>query len=119
MKTGLILLRNLKAPQNEAKVPFVPDLPMKLRNHITGKHSKTKEKGCLQEITMVLSCLEKNNFENKMCLEEVTNFQTCFKTYLQNLQHAKKNSSMAKLTPGAKNMKAQQINKLLAKYPQV
>lgn len=42
MKAGLTLLRNARAPQNEAKVPFVPDLPMKLRNHVTGKHSKTK-----------------------------------------------------------------------------
>lgn len=77
------------------------------------------EKGCLQEISLVLACLEKNNFENSMCHNEVSNFQNCYKTYLSSKKFAKQEANRGTLIPGAKNLKYKQINKLLAKYPQV
>ncbi|XP_043280607.1 uncharacterized protein [Venturia canescens] len=118
MRPTIFLMRG-RFPQNENKVPFKVQMPLALRNRVTGKNSRTAERGCLFELSMVLSCLDQNNYENKQCLKEVDTFQNCYKTYLSNLETSKKQARQGILTPNTKNLKYNQLNILLRKYPHV
>ncbi|XP_011308611.1 uncharacterized protein [Fopius arisanus] len=117
MRSSIIFMKWARSPQNENKVPFQEILPLRLRNRVTGKGTRTLEAGCLQEITLVLSCLVKNNYEDRMCTKETENFQNCYKTYLKNRNFSKEQALTGVLTPGSKNLKFGQINKLLAMFP--
>ncbi|XP_008560842.1 coiled-coil-helix-coiled-coil-helix domain-containing protein 1 [Microplitis demolitor] len=118
MKWTECLQKYARSPQNPNKVKFVPQLPLALRNRVTGKNSKQNEKGCLQEVSIVLACLKDNDFENSMCTKEIDDFNNCFKTYTKNKEFAKAEARKGNLVPGAKNLKYMQINKLLSMHPQ-
>ncbi|XP_063995279.1 uncharacterized protein LOC135172815 [Diachasmimorpha longicaudata] len=117
MRSSIIFMKWARSPQNENKVPFKAMLPLKLRNHVTGKGSKSQEQGCLQEATLVLSCLVENNYENQKCTKETENFQNCYKTYLKNKKFSKEQALKGILTPGSTNLKFGQVNHLLRKFP--
>ncbi|KAG8040594.1 hypothetical protein G9C98_002590 [Cotesia typhae] len=118
MKWTEHLMKWARSPQNENKVKFIPQMPLALRNHITGKGSVHKERGCLQETSVVLACLKLNDFENNKCLKEIEAFDNCFKVHTKNTQFAKNEAHKGTLVPGVKNLKYKQVNKLLSTYPQ-
>ncbi|KAF7994155.1 hypothetical protein HCN44_011424 [Aphidius gifuensis] len=117
MRSSIVFLKYGRVPQNENKVPFKMMLPLALRDRVSGKGLHNKEQGCLYEISLLLNCLDQNGNEDKMCMKEAQNFQSCYKTFLKNKKFGKEQALKGTLTPNAKNLKYKQINQLLAKYP--
>ncbi|XP_012280224.1 uncharacterized protein LOC105699655 [Orussus abietinus] len=104
-------------PQNEAKVKFIEQLPLNLRNKISSKGNSGKERGCLYEITLLLNCLQTNAFEEKLCSKEVMNFEKCYDSYITKSKVNKEMQKKGILVPGSKMLTHKQLNVLFKKYP--
>uniref|UniRef100_A0A182NU94 CHCH domain-containing protein n=1 Tax=Anopheles dirus TaxID=7168 RepID=A0A182NU94_9DIPT len=115
MRMASVLLR-VRKPQNEADVPFQEVLPLRLKNHVSGKTDKTSDVACLQEMTVLFSCLKTNEFNESLCSKEVGNFQRCYKVFLDKKTAKKETSSKGVLVAG-KDLNYKQLNKVLKKYP--
>ncbi|XP_012537631.1 coiled-coil-helix-coiled-coil-helix domain-containing protein 1 [Monomorium pharaonis] len=120
MRLTSILCRNARQPQNEKKVPFKALLPLKLRDFVSGKNQMTTEsRGCLYEMTLLLSCLEENEFEDKRCVPQLNALNQCFKVYSDNMQRARSIKEQTVPVPNSKNLTHKQITYLLRRYPVV
>ncbi|XP_011634890.1 coiled-coil-helix-coiled-coil-helix domain-containing protein 1 isoform X2 [Pogonomyrmex barbatus] len=119
MKLMSVLFRNARQPQNENKVPFKAVLPLKLKDHVSSKSQKTLEKGCLYETSLLLTCLEENEFEDKKCIPELKALDECYKNYQKNVQQAHIIKEQMIPVPGSKNQTHKQITYLLRRYPTV
>ncbi|KYN12047.1 PREDICTED: coiled-coil-helix-coiled-coil-helix domain-containing protein 1 [Trachymyrmex cornetzi] len=119
MRLTSILSRNARQPQNEKKVPFKEILPLKLRSSVSGKNQRTEEKGCLLEMSLLLTCLKENEFEDNRCIPELTALNQCYQVYTSNIErmHSLKNQIIP--VPNSKNLTYKQITHLLRKYPTV
>ncbi|XP_033222033.1 coiled-coil-helix-coiled-coil-helix domain-containing protein 1 [Belonocnema kinseyi] len=106
-----------RARQCEDKVKFQPILPLQLKNKVSGKSDTDKEKGCLYEISVVIACLSKHNYENKFCEKEVKEFNNCFTTHMAKVRALKKNRDKGVLTPNAKSLNHREINMLFRRFP--
>ncbi|XP_050100611.1 uncharacterized protein LOC126581170 [Anopheles aquasalis] len=115
MRVATALLR-VRKPQNESDVPFQEVLPLRLKNHVSGKTDKTSDVACLQEMTVLFSCLKTNDFNESLCAKEVGNFQQCYKGYLGKKSAKKETSGKGVLVAG-KDLNYKQLNKVLKKYP--
>ncbi|KYM97412.1 PREDICTED: coiled-coil-helix-coiled-coil-helix domain-containing protein 1 [Cyphomyrmex costatus] len=118
MKLMSILFRNARQPQNEKKVPFKEIMPLKLKAYVSAKNQRVKDKGCLLQMTLLLTCLEENEFEDTRCTPELKALNQCFQVYQSNQERIY--SQQEKLpVPNSKNFSQKQITNLLRKYPTV
>uniref|UniRef100_A0A182Y041 Uncharacterized protein n=1 Tax=Anopheles stephensi TaxID=30069 RepID=A0A182Y041_ANOST len=115
MRMASALLRSRK-PQNEADVPFQEVLPLRLKNHVSGKTDKTSDVACLQEMAVLFSCLKTHDFNESLCAKEVSTFKRCYKVFLDKKMAKKETSSKGVLVAG-KDLNYKQLNKVLKKYP--
>lgn len=74
---------------------------------------------CLLELTVVISCLQKNEYENKLCQKEVDKFNLCYKDFLRDSFYAKRAQEKGILLPGEKNLTHKQIRKLFKLRPMI
>ncbi|XP_070518695.1 small ribosomal subunit protein mS37 isoform X2 [Cardiocondyla obscurior] len=119
MKFTSIIIRNGRRTQNENKVPFKSILPLKLKDHVTSGNQRLTEKGCLQEMTLLLNCLEKNEFEDMRCVSEVNVLNNCYKTYTENMERSKILKEQSVPVPNSKDLTSKQVTYLLRQYPVV
>lgn len=77
------------------------------------------ERGCLHEMTLLLTCLEENEFEDKRCVPQFKALNQCYKLYNENMQRALVIKEQSTPVPGSKNVTPKQITYLLRKYPTV
>ncbi|XP_011161084.2 coiled-coil-helix-coiled-coil-helix domain-containing protein 1 [Solenopsis invicta] len=119
MRFTSILFRNARQPQNENKVPFKAVLPLKLRDFVSSKRQMTKEKGCLYEMSLLLTCLEENEFEDKRCIPQLNALNQCFQVYTDNMQHARTEKEQVVTVPNSKNLTHKQVTYLIRRYPTV
>ena len=68
-------------------------------------------------MTLVISCLQQNEYENKLCQKEVKNFNECYNKYLNEKFTGKKAREEGLLVPGERNLTHKQIRKLLKFRP--
>jgi len=70
-------------------------------------------------MTLLLTCLEENEFEDKRCIPQLKALNQCFKVYNDNMQHNRLVSEKTVPVPGSKNCTQKQITHLLRRYPTV
>lgn len=116
MRTCPSLLKNARLPQSEAKVPFVEILPLKLRNFVSGKGSKTSNVACIQELSVLFACLKTNDFDQSRCAKEVSTLNGCYKTHLDTEFARKAERRRGEVSTGNK-LRARQLNVYLRQYP--
>ncbi|CAL1674790.1 unnamed protein product [Lasius platythorax] len=119
MRLTSIFCRNARAPQNENKVPFKAILPLKLRDRVSSKNQKATDRGCLYELSLLLTCLEENEFEDKRCVPQFKVLDQCYKTHLKNVERAQIEQEQIVPVPNSKNHTHKQITYLLRRYPTV
>ncbi|TGZ37970.1 small ribosomal subunit protein mS37 [Temnothorax longispinosus] len=120
MRLTSLFFRNARQPQNEKKVPFKAIMPLKLRDFVSSKGGRrTSEHGCLYEMTLLLSCLEENEFEDKRCVPQVNALNKCNKTYTDNVQRMRSTQDQVVPVPESKNLTHKQVTYLLRSYPTV
>ncbi|KAL6425337.1 hypothetical protein ACFW04_009503 [Cataglyphis niger] len=116
MRWTSIFFRNAREPQNEKKVPFKAILPLKLRNHVSSKNQKETDRGCLQELTLLLTCLEENEFQDKRCIPQFQALNQCYNTYMKNAKRTQIEQEQEVPVPNSKNLTHKQITYLLKRY---
>ncbi|XP_037926659.1 coiled-coil-helix-coiled-coil-helix domain-containing protein 1 [Hermetia illucens] len=116
MRFASALLANARAPQRESIVPFQEILPLRLKNRVSGKADSQTEVACLQEMTILFTCLKENDFQESLCSKEVQTFNKCYKTFMDTSFQAKKVDSQGAVKPG-KDLNYKQLNKYMRRYP--
>jgi len=77
------------------------------------------EHGCLHELSLLLTCLEENEFEDKRCIPEFNKLNNCYNIYMKKLQHSQVEQDQVTPVPNSKNHTHKQITYLLQRYPTV
>ncbi|XP_020299647.1 uncharacterized protein LOC109863660 isoform X2 [Pseudomyrmex gracilis] len=106
-----------RRPQNENKVPFNAVLPLQLKDRVSSKFRKTSDRGCLYEMTLLLTCLDENAYEDKLCLSKLKSLEACYERYNENIKRAKIETNVP--VPNSKNLNSKQVTYLLRQYPTV
>ncbi|ALC40890.1 CG12848 [Drosophila busckii] len=102
--------------QNEKDVPFQEILPLRLKNTVSGKADSGSDVACLQEMGVLFACLKDNEFVEKYCHKEISQFKNCYKFYMDRKLEAKKTVNQGIVTPG-NNLNYKQLNKYLRRFP--
>jgi len=103
--------------KNPLDVKFEELLPLKLKDKVSGKGDRSKERACVHEISIMFACLKKNEFDQTRCSDEITKFQTCAtKNYADKFKR-KQDMQEGNISTGKDNLTPREINYLLKKYP--
>lgn len=116
MRFGLTLFKG-RRPQQENKVPFKIVSSIYLKDRVSNKGMKTKENNCLQELSIFLTCLRENGYDNSNCVEEFKNFNQCTKQYKKSAAELKAIREKKEPEPNAKFLTGTQISNVLKKNP--
>lgn len=111
-----LLKGNGRWPQNINKVPFKALLPLKLRNHVSGKSDRQPEVPCLHELTLLFASLKTHEFDDLLCVREADKLRQANVEYLTKRFHQKRLVNQGIVAPG-KNLSFRQINIFLKGYP--
>lgn len=111
------LMRKRNIPQDP--VPFQEILPLKLKERLSGKSSKSSEVCCLYEMSVVFACLKDNDFTQSLCKKEIEAFQKCYTKNINDVHQKRMREAKGIVTPGDKNLTPKQLNILLKKYPNI
>ncbi|KAG4077196.1 hypothetical protein HA402_016183 [Bradysia odoriphaga] len=111
-----LLIKKGRDPQNVNKVPFKAVLPMKLRNHVSGKSDRLKPVPCLQELTFLFAKLREHEFNDELCAKETAALRAANREYLTTRRETKQTRNEGKLVPG-KDLHYKQLNNYLKLYP--
>ncbi|KAL3286986.1 hypothetical protein HHI36_001472 [Cryptolaemus montrouzieri] len=111
------LLLAARSPQKEP-VPFKERLPLKLKSRVSGRGMNTTEVFCIHEMSVLFACLKTNEFSQKLCSNEIENFQKCYSSSLTMREGRKEKEAKGILIPGEKKLSHKQVNTLLRQFPQ-
>jgi len=90
--------------------PYIQVYPAALNDQVSGKGDKRKQIFCQQEMSQMLTCLKKYDFDQARCPKEIQQFVSCSKTFAENPE----------LTQAASHGRypTDVLNSHLRKYPQ-
>jgi len=102
-------------------VRFQQLLPLRLRNHVSGKGEKTANVACLQEMAVMFACMKDNEFKEAKCGPQIERFQKCYSEHMTQKKEKKRKEDSGEVVAGTDSRKLsyRQLNQLLSKFPQV
>lgn len=103
--------------KNPLEVRFEELLPLKLKNKVSGKGDRSKERACVHEMSIMFACFKKNEFDQSRCSNEINSFQVCANNHLTEKFLRKQNIREGKISLGKDNLTPREINYLLKKHP--
>lgn len=103
--------------KNPRDVMFEELLPLKLKNKVSGKGDRTKERVCVHEMSVMFACFKKNEFDQSRCSDEINKFQACANKNHVDKFKRKKDLREGNITVGKDNLTPREINYLLKKHP--
>ncbi|KAK2718512.1 small ribosomal subunit protein mS37-like [Artemia franciscana] len=106
-----------RRPQREP-IRFWPILPMKLKNSVSSKSERATDSMCLQEMSLMLACLKRNEFDQSVCSKEIQEFSKCTVAQMEQRQLRLKQNSEGFVAAGEKKLPVQQLNRYLEKHQQ-
>lgn len=77
------------------------------------------ERGCMYEVSLLLTCLEENNFEDKNCIPQIKTVNACYEKHGENMRRRNIEQDKVVPVPNSKNFTHKQITYLLRQYPTV
>ncbi|VDM17489.1 unnamed protein product [Hydatigera taeniaeformis] len=95
-----------------------------LKNKVSGKGEKETRAVCVEEITLMLTCLKSNDFEEKPCSQVIEAFKKCVAAAELRREQIKKARQMGQFNTflddpdEAKKFSSIQINRMLYKFPE-
>ncbi|BES88327.1 unnamed protein product [Nesidiocoris tenuis] len=99
------------------KIPFREMIPLKLRTSVSARGDNRNGAFCVQEMSVLLACMKKNEFEERHCSTQLTSFQKCVSETEAALKQKKAAARRGDLAPGEKKLSHHQVTGLLKKYP--
>ncbi|KRY85303.1 Vesicle transport through interaction with t-SNAREs -like protein 1A [Trichinella pseudospiralis] len=92
-------------------------LPLALKNCVSSKSDRVQPKICVYEMTMLLACLKKNEFDNSECSEEMKAFNECFEKEKAAAIELRNSLKEGLLIPGSHKLSFSQVNQLMQQWP--
>ncbi|CAL8077666.1 unnamed protein product [Orchesella dallaii] len=107
-------------PKEIKRIPFKEQLPLQLKNSVSGKSEKGVDVSCLQEMAVMFACMKNNDFKEVKCAKEIDIYNNCNKEHTARKKQTKQKEVAGQIVTGtnARNLTTKQMNHLLAKYPQ-
>lgn len=103
--------------KNPLEVIFEELLPLKLKNNVSGKGDRSKERACTHEMSIMFACFKKNEFDQSRCSNEINKFQVCANNHYAEKFKRKQDMREGNISVGKDNLSPREINYLLKKYP--
>lgn len=103
--------------KNPLEVKFEELLPLKLKNKVSGKGDRSKDRVCVHEMSIMFACFKKNEFDQTQCSDEINNFQVCANTQYANKYKRKQDMLKGNISTDKDNLTPREINYLLKKHP--
>lgn len=103
--------------KNPLEVRFEELLPLKLKDKVSGKGDRSKERACVHEMSVMFACLKKNEFEQTHCSDEINKFQACASRNFVDKYKRKQDILQGNISTGKDNLTPREINYLLKKFP--
>lgn len=121
MKIYQVLWKNYRKtiarkPQDINNVPYKEMLPIRLRNHLSGKSDRQEEVACLQEMISLFSKMKNNDFNEKLCLDEIGILKNSYNKYMIEKCERKAVADSGIVQPG-RDLTSKQLNKYFKLYP--
>lgn len=110
------VLQQFRGPQNINRVPFKALLPLRLRNHVSGKSDRTAEVPCLQELSVLFASMKNNEFNETLCRKEIENVQKAHVAHL-NKRFADRETFNRGIVSTGRDLTFRQLNKYLRTFP--
>lgn len=103
--------------KNPLKVQFEELLPLRLKDKVSGKGDRSKERVCVHEMSIMFACLKKNEFEQTRCSDEINKFEACAtKSYVDKYKR-KQDILQGNISMGSENLSPREVNLILKKFP--
>lgn len=103
--------------KNPLDVRFEELLPLKLKDKVSGKGDRSKERACVHEMSIMFACFKKNEFDQSRCSNEINMFQVCANKHHVDKFKRKQNIREGNISLGKDNLTPREINHLLKKHP--
>lgn len=103
--------------KNPLEVKFEELLPLKLKNKVSGKGDRSKDRACVHEMSIMFACFKKNEFEQTQCSNEINKFQACANKHYADKFKRKQDLQEGNISLGKDDLTPREINYLLKKHP--
>ncbi|KAL0272161.1 UNVERIFIED_CONTAM: hypothetical protein PYX00_005241 [Menopon gallinae] len=104
-----------RSRQDESRVTFKISKELKLKERVRDVGGY-RENPCLFELSLIFGCLKENNFNDRVCQEEVTKFQDCYRDSMR----ARETLQQRRLNPmkyiGSDKMIPNEINEMFRMF---
>lgn len=104
-----------REPQDVNRVSVKISKEFKLRDRVTDG-VVNKRTPCLFELSLVLSCLSENNFNDKICVDQVNGLRDCCKGAMRMEETLKHRRLNPKKLEYSNNLIAAEINSMFQMY---
>jgi len=110
-------MRNMRDPMKRFNnylggYPYKPVRPAALIDQVSGKGEKRNKQVCLQEMSLMLVCLKKYDFDQSRCSKEVEGFMAC------NKMHKEQAAAPVRPDIATERLPTDLVHSQLRKYPQ-
>ncbi|NXF96621.1 CHCH1 protein, partial [Eubucco bourcierii] len=91
-----------------------PTRPLVLANKVASRREQGGEATCITEMSVMMACWKRNDFNDTACAEEIRMFYDC----VAKAEKDRKNQNEDTLLPRG-NLPSSKANKLLRRFPQI
>lgn len=93
-------------------------LPPVLRDYVSNKSNKLSSAYCVEEMSVMMACWKRNDFNQQRCSQELSAFHKCAVAAQAAEKAAREAAKAGKVLDNTGRYPSHQVNKLLQRYPQ-
>lgn len=109
--------KNSRPPQNPKRVPLsAPRLPFGLKNKVSTRKDNARAAPCQQQLQDLLTKLEKNDFNQTLCQNEVEALSKAHAASYEQYCNERAERRIGEIKPGS-TLNGIPLNKYLKKFP--
>ncbi|KAK7111716.1 small ribosomal subunit protein mS37-like [Littorina saxatilis] len=93
-------------------------LPPVLRGYVSNKSDKLTKAQCVEEMSVLMACWKRNDFNQQRCSPELATFQKCAVAAQAAEKAAREAAKQGKTVDTSGRNPSGQVNKMLQRFPQ-
>ncbi|XP_060780807.1 coiled-coil-helix-coiled-coil-helix domain-containing protein 1 [Neoarius graeffei] len=115
MQSGCVIQEKVARllSKERGKPVLKPNKPLALKNEVANRKPKKGEASCVTEMALVMACWKQNDFNTKLCSNEIDVFYRC----IQKAQAEARNQMKQQTLSQGGRLLPKQATKLLKRYP--
>ncbi|XP_076458096.1 small ribosomal subunit protein mS37-like isoform X2 [Babylonia areolata] len=93
-------------------------LPPALRDYVSNKNDNAASAYCVEEMSVMMACWKRNDFNQQKCSQELASFYKCAATAEAGQRAAREAAKQGKSVVSSGRYPSSQVNKMLKRFPQ-